>query len=65
MSDRIIFRANNGFGIAPQERATRSATQIRFADYAAFIANDQESKPNLLLCLPNGLGPKQPRYGVA
>ena len=38
--------------------------QIRFADYRPFIASDREPKPNLHLCLPNVLGPKQPCYGA-
>lgn len=32
--------------------------QIGFADYIRFISSDLESKPNLLLCSPNVLGPK-------
>jgi hypothetical protein len=39
--------------------------QIRFADYRPFIASDPESKPNLRLCSPNVLGPKQPWYVAA
>jgi hypothetical protein len=39
--------------------------QIRFADDARFIASDREPKPNLRLCSPNVLGPKQPWYGAA
>ena len=62
---RIIFRANNGLRIAPQERAHRDAMQIRFADYRPVIASDRRPTPNLRLCSPNVLGPKQPWYGAA
>jgi hypothetical protein len=65
MTARVIFRANNGLRIAPQERAPHDAMQIRFADLQAVISSDPEQKPSLHLCLPNVLGPKQPWYEAA
>ena len=65
---RIILRGQlrvDRFRIAPQERAHRDAMQIRFAHNRPFISSDLEPKPNLRLCSPNVLGPKQPWYEAA